>query len=104
MHLRVHISSFKINLLTWINFRPIYILGGGNYDKSHLLTLYNGPEDFDHSCKKYNYHIVNPRLSVFANSHPTTVAKYCQQDMHDPTAFISRFIIATHKGSFERLG
>ena len=55
-------------------------LGGGAWDKSFLLTLYNGPKNFLHSTKKYSYDIPLPRLSILANSHPQTMEKLLNQE------------------------
>ncbi len=79
-------------------------LGGGAWDKSFLLTLYNGPKNFLHSTKKYSYDIPWPRLSILANSHPQTMEKLLNQEKLSAEAFLARWIMHVTKGERGRLG
>ena len=38
--------------------------GGGVYDRSIFLTLYNGEVELQHATKKYKLNLDHPRLSI----------------------------------------
>ena len=76
--------QFKYLFITLFLFK-----GGGSWDKSFFLQLYNGPKTLLHSTKKYSYKIDNPRLVIFASSHPETMANKFEIEKKSADAFRS---------------
>jgi hypothetical protein len=82
-------------LTTLIKSFGLYKSGGGDYDRSIFLTLYNGPDRLLHQTKKYKINIENPRLSIFAPGHPHKIIDLLktESNFENCDGFISRFLI-----------
>ncbi|CAF1001127.1 unnamed protein product [Brachionus calyciflorus] len=98
-------SRYQIwdELGTLISSFGLYKPGGGGWDRTFFLTLHNGPKNLLHSTKKYSYDIDNPRLSIFASSHPDTISKLLVSEKQGADAFICRFLIHVFKAERRRL-
>lgn len=57
-----------------------------------------------HATKKYSFDIDQPRLTIFASSHPETISKLLDAEQQGADAFISRFLLHVFKANRQRLG
>ncbi len=78
----------------------LYKSGGGAFDRSIFLTLYNGEPEMSHATKKYKVKITQPRLSIMAAGHPHKLIEMLNKERkmsNGCDGLISRFIIAAPK-------
>lgn len=79
-------------------------LGGGAWDRTFFLTLHNGPKNFLHATKKCSYDIDEPRLAIFASSHPDPMSKLLVAEKLGSDAFVCRFLLHVFQADRRRLG
>ncbi|RNA01588.1 hypothetical protein BpHYR1_028691 [Brachionus plicatilis] len=98
-------SRFQIwdEFSTLISSFGLYKAGGGAYDRTFFLTLHNGPNNLLHSTKKYSFDIDQPRLAIFASSHPETMCKPIVAEKQGADAFVCRFLLHVCKAKRRRL-
>ncbi len=95
------IFFFKNYILTVIK------IGAGSFDRSLLLTIYNGENTMAHTTKKDDHKLKNPRLSILAAAHPHKIIKrlHSEQSLDDSCdGFFARFLMCNPYPVRLRLG
>ena len=85
----------------------IFKKGAGSFDRSLLLTLYNGEKTMAHTTKKDDHQLKNPRLSILAAAHPHKIIKrlHSEQSLDDSCdGFFARFLMCNPYPVRLRLG
>lgn len=99
-----NLIQFWDELSTFIGSFGMYKQTNGSFDKSIILTMYNGVNLFSASYKSVKYNFKKPRLSIFTAGHPEKVIGMLEDEKSVKSdGFISRFLVCCPKPKRLRL-
>lgn len=80
--------------------------GGGSFDRSIYLTMYNGEDEFSHTTKSYDCQLLFPRLSIFGAAHPTKIiTRFLEEkNLVDCDGLYARFLVFNPEPMSKRIG